>query len=193
MVRLELAAVDRRMAIAGAVAGAAGLALPRRLSSTVNQRGMVGGGLARFEQGEANFSLITSRMQFAGDDSEVIVGTILWVDDQAGLTLKSIAVTDYVVPEQEGPGPRRIIGTMSVNGEGEYPFWLEVVDADPPGSGTDTANLMVGDTAQSGGYSNSASDSEFSYMANATVVTGDLQDLDIEIDPATGAVRTVED
>ena len=36
-----------------------------RQSRTVTQRGMVGGGLVQFEQGEANFSLFVSRMIFS--------------------------------------------------------------------------------------------------------------------------------
>ena len=59
---------DRRMAIGGALAVAAGLALPLRQSRTVTQRGMVGGGLVQFEQGEANFSLFVSRLIFSEDD-----------------------------------------------------------------------------------------------------------------------------
>jgi hypothetical protein len=50
MTASELTVIDRRMAIGGAVAGAAGLALPRRQSRTVTQRGIVGGGVVQFEQ-----------------------------------------------------------------------------------------------------------------------------------------------
>ena len=39
------------MAIGGALAGAAGLALPLRQSRTVTQRGMVGGGLVAVRAG----------------------------------------------------------------------------------------------------------------------------------------------
>ncbi len=191
MTKSGLAVVDRRMAIGGALAGAAGLALPHRQSGTVNQRGMVGGGLARFEQGEANFSLFASRMEFTGDGTKVVVGSVLWIDDSAGLTLRSTAITDYIVPEQEGP--RQIIGTMSVNDEGGYPFELEVTDADLPGYGKDMVSLNVGNDARPGGYGTPASDPEFSYMANGTVDTGDLHDLDLQIDLATGVVRTLED
>ena len=191
MMTLGSGAIDRRMAIGGAIAGATGLALPRRQSRTVFQRGMVGGGQVRFEQGEANFSLLASRMQFSGDDKEVIVGSVLWVDDQAGVTLRSTAITAYIVPEEEGP--RQVIGTMSVNEEGEYPFQLEVTDADLPGYGKDMVDLKVGNDVQTGGYETPAGGPEFSYMASGTVVTGDLHDLDIEIDLDTGVVRPLQD
>src|SRR5215211_83744 len=95
-----LGAIDRRMAIGGALAGAAGLALPRRQSRTVNQRGMVGGGLVQFEQGEANVSLFVSRLIFA-EDEVVVLGSILWVDKTVDLTLRSTAITSYIVPEDQ--------------------------------------------------------------------------------------------
>jgi hypothetical protein len=189
MTRSELAIIDRRMAIGGALAGAAGLALPRLQGGTVNQRGMVGGGLARFEQGEANFSLFASRMEFSGDGRKVVVGSVLWNDDSAGLRLSSTVITEYIVPEE---GPRRIIGKMSVNDEGEYPFELVVTDANLPWEGKDTLNLTVGNDAGSGGYGTPAGDPEFTYKANGTVDTGDLHDLYFQIDLATGAVQQLD-
>src|SRR5215211_5296666 len=144
-----LAVTDRRMAIGGGLALAAALALPLRQSRTVTQRGMVGGGLVRFEQGEANFSLFVSRLIFS-DDTEVIVGSVLWVEGAAALTLRSTAITEYIVPPEEPEQGvlRQIIGTMSVDGEGEFAFEMEVVDADLPGSGKDTVVLNVGDGAR---------------------------------------------
>src|SRR5829696_10420345 len=105
--------IDRRMAIGGALAGTAGLALPRRQTRTVTQRGMVGGGLVQFEQGEASFSLFVSRLIFA-EDEVVVLGSVLWVDDTHELTLRSTAITDYIVPEvQPEQGVlRQVIGTM---------------------------------------------------------------------------------
>ena len=144
---------DRRMAIGGALAMAAGLALPLRQSRTVTQRGMVGGGLVRFEQGEASFSLFVSRLIFSEDATEVVVGSIIWVDKAAKMTLRSTAITDYIVPEvqPEQGTSRQIVGTMSVNGEGDYPFQMEVVDVDLPGSGSDSIDLKVGDAAATSG------------------------------------------
>jgi hypothetical protein len=186
-----LTVIDRRMAIGGALAGAAGLALPLGQPKPVNQRGMVGGGLARLDQGEANFSLFASRLEPGEDTVEVVVGSILWIDDSAGLKLRSTAVTGYIVPEQGRS--RQIIGTMSVDGEGEYPFELEVLDADEPGSNADTLNLKVGDDVRTGEYATPAANYEFGYTANGTVETGDLQELRFEIDLATGVVRQLND
>jgi hypothetical protein len=187
--------IDRRMAIGGALVGAAGLAMPNRQSRIVNQRGMVGGGLARFESGEASFSFFVSRLIFPGNDPEVVVGSIIWVDKGAKLTLRSTAITAYIVPEvQPVPGVlRRIIGTMSVNDEGEYPFELEVTDVDLPGSGNDLVVLNVGDGARTSENATPVSDLRFTYVANGMVSRGDIQELDVEMDLTTGVVRPAED
>jgi len=186
---------DRRMAIGGGLALAAGLALPLRQSRTVTQRGMVGGGLVRLAQGEANFSLFVSRLIFSEDDTEVVVGSIIWVDTAAGLTLRSTAITQYLVPPvQPVQGTsRQIFGTMSVNDEGEYPFALEVVDTDLPGSAKDTVDLKVGDGTPAGENATPTSGLGFSYAVSGTVVIGDIQELDLGIDLATGAVTPEED
>ena len=195
MMASGLGLVDRRLAIGGALVGAVGLALPSRQSRLVTQRGMVGGGLAKFEQGEASFSLFASRLIFAGDDPEVIVGSVIWVDNAEGRTLRSTAIAEYNVPEvQPEQGVlRQIIGTMSVDGEDEYPFQLEVTDAGLPGSGQDTVVLKVGDGAGASESATPVSSVGFSYMASGTVATGDIQELDVDVDLETGTVRPAED
>ena len=191
MTTSEIGMTDRRMAIGGGLALAAGLALPRRQSRTVTQRGMVGGGLVQFEQGEANFSLFVSRLIFSADDSEVVVGSVLWVDGAAGVSMRSTAIAEYIVPqvEPEQGVLRQIIGTMSVDGEGDYPFDMEVVDRDLPGAATDTVVLKVGDGARTSENATPASGLGYSYTATGTVVTGDVQELDLEIDLATGGCQ----
>jgi hypothetical protein len=188
-------AIDRRMAIAGAIAGTAGLALPGRQTRTVAQRGMVGGGLARFEQGEANFSLFASRLIFSGDDPEVVVGSVIWVDTAAGLTMRSTEIAAYVVPpvQPEQGVSRHLFGTMSVNDADEYPFELEMIDADLPGTGLDMVNLRVGDGARTGENATPASGLGHSYLAAGTVVSGDIQELAVEIDLTTGVVQPAAD
>jgi hypothetical protein len=190
-----LAAMDRRMAVGGALAGVAGFALPRRQSRTVTQRGIVGGGLVRFEQGEASFSLFVSRLTFSEDEVEVVAGSIIWVDKEANFTLRSTAITDYIVPEDqpEQGVSRQILGTMRDEAGSEYPFDLEVVDVDVPGSGEDTVNLIVGDGARPSANATPASGLGFSYTADGLVVRGDIQELDFEIDLATGVVQPAED
>jgi hypothetical protein len=149
----------------------------------------------RFEQGEASFSLFVSRLIFSGDDAEVIVGSVLWVDDSHELTLRSTAITEYIVPEvqPEQGVSRLIIGTMRDDAGGVYPFELEVIDVDLPGSEKDTADLKVGDGARTSENATPASEVGFSYMATGTVATGDIQELDVEIDLETGTVRPAAD
>jgi hypothetical protein len=185
-----LGLIDRRMAIGGVLAGAAGLALPRRQFRTVLQRGMVGGGVVQLEPGEAHFSVFASRMIFA-EDEVVVLGSVLWVDDSHELTLRSTAVTDYVVPEvQPEQGVlRRIFGTMHDAAGGEYPFELELVDVDLPGSGTDTVVLKVGNGARPSETATPASELGFRYLANGLVASGDIQLIGIEVDPVAGVAQ----
>ncbi len=190
-----LGLVDRRMAIGGALVGAAGLALPSRQGRVLTQRGMVGGGLVQFEQREANFSLFVSRLIFSGDDAEVVVGSVIWVDDRAELTLRSTAITAYIVPEDqpEQGRSRQILGLMSANGEGEYPFELVATDVDIPGAGQDSVSLTVGDGALAAEGATPAGGYGFNYMASGPLVSGDIQEIGFTIDPATGVVGPAED
>ena len=174
-----LATMDRRMAIGGALAGAGGLALPHRQSGTVNQRGMVGGGLVQFEESEAHFSVFASRLIVAKKRKrkEAVVGTVLWVDALAGLTMTSTDVTHYrslEMPSDQGQA-REVFGTMRVNGEDAYPFSLLLIDAGPPGSGLDTVSLTVGDGAQTAESAPPVTGLGFSYTATGPIVTGDVQ------------------
>ncbi|MBW3634681.1 MAG: hypothetical protein KY456_16810 [Chloroflexi bacterium] len=186
MANLGLRAVDRRAAVAGALAGATALALPLPVSGgrVVVQRGMIGGGLVESGESEAHFSLFASRLSVEGENQEVVVGSVLWVDVSTGLTMSSTSITGYSVPEvQPDQGEsREIVGIMSVNGEGEYPFELEVIDADLPGSGLDSVSLTVGDRARAGASATPASGFGFNYSAEGTVVSGDIQEVHLDID-----------
>lgn len=183
-----LGTMNRRMAIGGAMAGAVGLAMPNRQKGVI-QRGIVGGGLVPFEESEANFSFFASRLIFAEEDREVIVGSVVWVDAPIGLTMTSTAITAYIVPEEQPDQGviRQIVGTMSVNGEGEYPFELVVTDLDMPGTGLDTVNLTVGDAVQTDDIATPGADSGFSYISAGPVVSGDIQELNFELDEVIGA------
>jgi hypothetical protein len=148
----------------------------------------------RFEQGEASFSLFVSRLIFSGDDPEVVVGSVIWVDKTVDLVLRSTTITEYIVPEvQPEQGVlRQIRGTMSVDEEGEYPFELEVTDVDLPGSAQDLVVLKVGDGARASENATPISGAGFSYMASGMVATGDIQELDVEFDLETGAAQPAE-
>jgi hypothetical protein len=186
MATSEVGTLDRRMAIGGAFVGAAGLALPPLQSRTVKQRGMVGGGLVQFEEHEAHFSLFASRLTFARKrkEKEAVVGTVLWVDALAGLTMTSTEVTNYrplEIPADQGQA-REVFGTMRVSGDDAYPFYLLLIDAGHPGSGLDRVNLTVGDGAQTADGAPPVTGLGFSYAAAGPIVTGDVQLIDVDID-----------
>ena len=186
MATMGLRGVDRRAAVAGALAGVTALALPHHVSGgrVVVQRGMVGGGLVEFGESAAHFSFFASRLSFEGENQEVVAGSVLWVDESTGLTMSSTSITGYIVPEiQPDQGvSRQILGVMSVNGEGEYPFELEVIDVDMPGSGLDSVVLTVGDGARAGGSATPASGLGFTYEAAGSVVSGDIQEVHLDIE-----------
>jgi hypothetical protein len=173
--------VNRRYAIGGMAAAAAGLALPSRFQGrAITQRGMAGGGLVRLESGDAAFSVLASRVLIEGQD-DVIVGSIKWVDESAGFDFASTTISEYEVLEspEEGGELRRIIGMMRLNEKEDYPFSINVLDAGDPGSGLDSIALIVGDGATTDGDATPISGLGFSYAAAGEVI-GDVQDVDFE-------------
>ena len=189
-------AFDRRSAVAGVVAGATVLALPQRANAgrVVVQRGIVGGGLVEFGESEAHFSIFASRLNFEWETQEVIVGSVLWVDVSTGSVLRSTSVTDYIVPQdQPAQGvSRQIVGIMNVDGEGDYPFELDVIDAQVFASGQDSVSLKVGDAVRSSGDATPAAGAGFSYIAAGPVAAGDIQELDIDINTETGVIQPAD-
>ena len=178
------------------LAGATVLAVPRRASGgrAIVQRGIVGGGLVESEEGGAHFSLFASRFNFDGQDQEVIVGSVVWMDEATGSTLRSKSITDYIVPEnQPAQGvSRQIVGIMSLDGEGDYPFELEVIDAQAPVPGRDSVSLKVGDVARGAGGATPTAGSGFSYTAAGPVSAGDIQELEIDIATETEVCRIAD-
>jgi hypothetical protein len=184
----KLGTLDRRIMVGALAAAAAGLTLPQIASArAIKVRGMAGGGLAHFELSDASFSLAVTRMTFEDENRELVVGSVLWVDPTAGLTLSSTRIDAYgdlELPVEQGEG-RRIRGLMSVNGADEHPFRLDVIDAGPPGSGLDSLNLIVGADAGSAPAATPQAAGGFSYAAAGPVITGDIQDIDFDLDTAT--------
>lgn len=176
---------SRRAGLAVALASLALVRPQTGLAAFIMQRGMVGGGLVKLEHGSANVSLLASQLTFP-DQHQVVVGSILWVDTDKQVSLASIDVTSYEDLAGVEAG-RRIKGTMRVNGKGAFPFILEVVDGGPPGSGKDTIALTVGDDLSSatGGTptegTTSATADRFRYQGSGTFVSGDIQDVDLDI------------
>jgi hypothetical protein len=127
--------------------------------------GITGGGVVRTDAGDVNLVLFAT--QLADDAPQEAAGFVRWLDPSAegGLTLESVGPIAYTWPEGE-EHLRNVTGIMTVNGQEEQPFQLEVFDAGPGLVGQDTVRLMVGDAADA---------SRFSYEAAGTVVGGDLQ------------------
>lgn len=186
-------AIDRRLAIGGALA-AVGLAWPARQVSVrvIIQRGVVGGGEVQFDAGVAHVSLFASSLAFEGEDgasAPIFAGSVRWVDETVGLTLESTQITRYEnLNLAEGEG-RHIEGLMLAGDNGEQPFTMDVVDLGAPGMGVDQITLVVGaDAAVAVGEATPGAEPSFTYTAQGTLVSGDLQEVDFAFDPEAGSV-----
>jgi hypothetical protein len=127
--------------------------------------GITGGGVLRTETGDVNLILFAT--QLAEGAPQEAAGFVRWIDPNAegGLMLESVGPIAYDWPEGE-EHLRYVTGIMSVNGQDEQPFELEVFDAGPELAGEDTARLKVGTPSDTSG---------FGYEAAGTLVGGDLQ------------------
>ena len=196
MERRNVATIDRRLAIGGGFAAAAGLAWPRPQARlrVITQRGIAGGGLVRFAEGEAQFSLFASSLTMAdGEEASapVFLGSVLWVDETVGLTLESTRITNYENLQLASAEGRRIEGVFAAGDSGEHPFVMDVVHVDLPGSGADRIMLTVGEPSIAGSGT-PGPDAGFTYSADGEVVVGDVQDIDFAVDPDAGDVSEPE-
>ena len=130
--------------------------------------GITGGGVVRTDTGDVNLVLFAT--QLADDAPQEAAGFVRWLDPNAegGLMLESVGPVAYTWPEGD-EHLRNVTGVMSINGQDEQPFRLEVFDAGPGLVGQDTARLAVGNQAAA------SASSGFSYEASGTLVGGDLQ------------------
>ena len=171
--------VPRRKVVAGGLAALvlAGRPAPRAAARTMLLRGMTGGGLARIERGDepelVNFSVFASAM-ILPDGQGLVVGSIRWIEAGTGLRLQTIEVT-VCRPMADRPDGADIRGRMSVDGEGDYPFLLEAIDAGQPGSGLDAVRLEVNSPRAREESTTEATDADFVYEVAAALVAGDCQ------------------
>jgi hypothetical protein len=131
--------------------------------------GITGGGVVRTDSGDVTLVLFATLLADAPQDA---TGFVRWLDPQAegGLNLESIGPVAYDWDEGNEQ-VRNVRGLMTINGQEEQPFVLEIFDAGPGLVGQDTARLLVGNaTAGSSG--------SFGYQAAGTLVGGDIQLLD---------------
>ena len=192
MERRDGTQIDRRLAIGG-LAAAAGLPLLRTqaLRRVITQRGVAGGGVARFADGEAEFSLAASRLTATEDGVEgepVFLGRLRWADGSVGLTLESVRITNYEnLGLAEGEG-RRIEGVVDTGESGEQSFLMET-RFDLPDSQPDKVTFRVGSAIAGGATPEAAAG--YSYVAEGEV-SGDFTDADFAIDLETGGVTEPE-
>jgi hypothetical protein len=141
--------------------------------------GITGGGVLRTDAGDVNLILFAT--QLAEDAPQQAAGFVRWIDpnSEGGLSLESVGPIAYAWPEGE-EHQRFVHGVMTVNGQGQEPFVLEVNDAGPGKASEDTASLLVGSAADS------TTGSGFGYSANGTLIGGDFQLLS-DVAPITPA------
>ncbi len=194
MMRHGMGTIDRRLALGGGLAAAAGLAWPKAQirRRVVTQRGIAGGGTVAVEGGEAHFSLVASSFTLSEDDGEageeIFSGSVSWVDSHAGITLESTAITLYENLNLDQGEGRRIRGMMGGGGDGPEPFVLDVIARGDPGSAEDELSLVVGVAAGVDGAATPEGGFGFSYSAAGAISAGDVQNVDVEIDLESGTV-----
>lgn len=191
--RLDVGAIDRRLAIGGGLAAAAGLTVPRMQvrSRVITQRGVAGGGLVQFAEGEARFALFASSMTTEDDGAEsqpLFLGRVRWVDGSVGVTLESVRVTNYEnLGLAVGEG-RRVEGVVDAGDAGEQPFLLDVT-FDSPESQPDLVTFRVGAAIE--GDATPGADAGYTYAAEGEIV-GDVTDADFAVNLETGEVTEPE-
>lgn len=178
--------LNRRHAVVGGLAAlTVGITRPRLTSArAIIQRGVAGGGVVQIDGGtDANVSVFASAIQIPDADQQLFVGRVQWVETDSGLVLESTKITACIVMKGREDG-REVRGEMSVNGGGNYPFVLQVIDAGPPGAGVDAITLDVGGAVESDDATPTEGRRGFSYSAGGAIVGGDFQNLSIDADIA---------
>lgn len=171
--------IDRRTALAAAGIGALGVTglLARGVSAAHSSgAGIVAGGSLAGAAGDIQFSAFGSRIEYSDGHETSQIGTLAWFDpaglDGGPVTLTLVQVASY------GPGDtddtRVLAGTVAVNGDGEVPFSLVMVDAGPIGEAVDSVHLTVGPGAAGDGMMATPS-MEFTYEASGELTAGDIQ------------------
>lgn len=131
--------------------------------------GISGGGVVRTATSDVTLVLFATLL---ADAPQQATGFVRWIDPaEGGVTLESVGPIAYEWDEGDEHF-RHVRGLMTVNGQDQQPFALEVFDAGPDKVGEDTARLTVGASVAD------ANASGFGYEAAGTLVGGDIQLLD---------------
>jgi hypothetical protein len=174
---------SRRTAIASLGAGAAGVAslslLPKAAMAAMSSAaGVVAGGSLEGPNGPIQFSAFGSKLEFDDAPEPVFHGALAWHDaaglDGAPVTISLVSVKSYGPHDTDTS--RLMTGTAAVNGEGEHPFSLRMVDGGEIGFGGDMAHLVVGSAAaEMSGTPAVEADGTFEYDVGGEIVSGNVQ------------------
>jgi hypothetical protein len=144
----------------------------------VTTDGIAGGGTLINLGNEVSFSVaVFAREQ---DGAEPLVhGTFRLIDQgdpNSPVVLESELFNSITAFSKNEPSARQIQGWARVNGNGPFPFLLQVEDVGEPGSGADTFNLVFGDAAVPflGGDAKNCDCGGYSYSLRSNVIAGDL-------------------
>lgn len=142
--------------------------------------GIAGAGAVQLATGVSHFTLFASILSDLNlseqSATDMAVARLQWDDPDAALTIESFS-TDFYGPLEGVEGGREVIGWARVNGEGQYPYLLHAVAAEPRGAGPESVKLLVGDAVLDDAAATAAglAATGFSYSADGELVGGDLQ------------------
>jgi hypothetical protein len=140
--------------------------------------GITGGGVVETAAGDVQLVLFASVVDEGSSQAAGFVHWLLPGAPDGQVTLESIGPLAYEKPQEH---ERILRGIMQVDGSGEHPFALRLVDAGPGAIGEDTAALLVGTRAVA-----DETNRGFSYEGEGKLIAGDLQLLS-EVAPVPGA------
>jgi hypothetical protein len=154
--------------------------MPRAaIAAMSSAAGIVAGGSLEGPNGPIQFSAFGSRIQLDDVEEPVIHGALAWHDaagiDGAPVTISLVSVKSYGPHDTEAS--RLMTGTAAVNGDGEHPFSLRMVDGGEVGTGGDLVRLVVGSGAAelSGTPEAVEADGTFEYDVEGEIVSGNIQ------------------
>lgn len=174
--------ISRRVALGGALAGLAGFAGLAHAAGAASGGidGVGGGGLVPLADGSGTAQFSLAIVQMADASAPVLAGSFVLYDAHASggsALLQSISLAGFTAYAADRPAARQLTGNLSVNGDGAFPFLLQVEAA---AQGADSFNLVVGQAAlpylgnDSGTASVSCNCAAYSYALKGDVRGGKL-------------------
>ena len=149
--------------------------------------GVIGGGGVRLAAGgEAYLALVATRLAAEDAEAAEFLGQLRWVDLDEDLTLTSHEILNYGPLPDDERGREAIGLARLADDDGDVPFVLRVVVADPRTAEPSTVHLVAGDAALA-----SLDDlvdpplepGDFDYEAEGELIDGGLALLRLEVAP----------